>query len=123
MFMKGIRFVIDDQGERRAVIIDLNENEGMWEDFYDSVLAAERRDEPRESLGKVRRRIPGNVPVQIDVRRCESAANRLGAAVEDCRTKLPGRYGGIALDACAPMPDPVHGAVVVEDEPIGYSPD
>ena len=57
MFMKGIRFVIDDQGERRAVIIDLDENEGIWEDFYASVLAAERRDEPCEPLDEVRRRI------------------------------------------------------------------
>ena len=52
--MKGIRFVVDDAGERTAVLIDLDEHSRLWEDFYDIWLAQQREAEPRESLEEVR---------------------------------------------------------------------
>ncbi|MBI2422958.1 MAG: hypothetical protein HYV27_09040 [Candidatus Hydrogenedentes bacterium] len=55
--MKGIEFVIDDAGERKAVLIDLEEHGELWEDFYDALLAQERRDEPRESLAEVKEKL------------------------------------------------------------------
>jgi hypothetical protein len=55
--MKGVRFVIDENGERSAVLIDLKENEELWEDFYDSYVAREREAEPRESIAEVRQRL------------------------------------------------------------------
>jgi hypothetical protein len=52
--MKGVQYVVDDAGERRAVVIDLQEHADLWEDFYDTWLASEREQEPRESLEVVR---------------------------------------------------------------------
>ncbi|HEY0557799.1 MAG TPA: hypothetical protein VGG20_26350 [Thermoanaerobaculia bacterium] len=55
--MKGIKFVVDENGERSAVLIDLKENAELWEDFYDSYVAQERAGEPRESIEEVRHRL------------------------------------------------------------------
>lgn len=57
--MKGVQFVVDDNGKKKAVLIDLSKNRGLWEDFYDAVLAEERTDEPRESLAEVRKKVLG----------------------------------------------------------------
>ena len=58
--MKGVQFLIDDEGERKAVMIDLSIHSELWEDFFDAVVAKERQDEPRETLKEVRRKILGN---------------------------------------------------------------
>jgi PHD/YefM family antitoxin component YafN of YafNO toxin-antitoxin module len=55
--MEGIQFVTDDKGRKTAVLIDLKKYGELWEDFYDGLIAAERADEPRESLEFVRRRL------------------------------------------------------------------
>ena len=55
--MSGIQFVIDDKGAKSAVIIDLNKYAYLWEDFYDSLIAHQRRKEPRESLQSVKKRL------------------------------------------------------------------
>lgn len=56
-FVKGIQFLTDDRGHKRAVVIDLRKHGELWEDIYDAIVADERRDEPRESLDSVRRRL------------------------------------------------------------------
>ena len=55
--VKGVQFVVDEQGEKTAVVIDLKRHRSLWEDFYDRALVEERRAEPRESLEAVRRRL------------------------------------------------------------------
>ncbi|MGC1274567.1 MAG: hypothetical protein WBC44_12755 [Planctomycetaceae bacterium] len=55
--MKGVQFLVDERGEKTAVLIDLKKNRSLWEDFYDRTLAEQRRGEPRESLDVVRRRL------------------------------------------------------------------
>ena len=55
--MKGVKFVIDENGEQSAVLIDLKENAELWEDFYDAYVACEREGEPRESLEEVRQKL------------------------------------------------------------------
>ncbi len=55
--MRGIQFLVDDDGEKTAVLIDLKKNGRLWEDFYDIALAKSRAKEPRESLENVKRRI------------------------------------------------------------------
>ena len=55
--MRGIRFVVDDAGERTAVVIDLKKNAQLWEDFYDVAVAKARAKEPRETLESVKRRL------------------------------------------------------------------
>jgi len=55
--MTGIKFLIDEKGKKSAVVIDLKEHGKMWEDFYDGVLAKSRTNEPRETLGEVKKRL------------------------------------------------------------------
>ena len=55
--MSGISFVVDEQGRKTAAVIDLQEHEKLWEDFYDSLVAEMRASEPRESIESVRRRV------------------------------------------------------------------
>jgi hypothetical protein len=57
LMLNGIRFVIDEHGDKTAVQIDLKEHGDLWEDFYDTLLAQTRAAEPRESLEDVRRRL------------------------------------------------------------------
>lgn len=55
--MEGIQFVINDDGEKTAVLIDLNRHSKLWEDFYDLVTADMRANEPRESLESVKKQL------------------------------------------------------------------
>ena len=55
--MKGVRFVVDEAGQKTDVIINLKTNPELWEDIYDRSLARKRSTEPRESLESVKRRL------------------------------------------------------------------
>jgi hypothetical protein len=44
--MKGIQFVVDDSGKKKAVLIDLAEWGELWEDIYDVLVSHARKDEP-----------------------------------------------------------------------------
>jgi hypothetical protein len=55
--MKGVRFVVDADGQKTDVIINLKANPELWEDIYDRSLARKRASEPRESIDRVKRRI------------------------------------------------------------------
>jgi len=52
--MKGVEFVIDEDGNKKAVLIDLKRYRELWEDFYDTLCSEERESEPRESLKEVK---------------------------------------------------------------------
>ena len=45
--MKGVQFVVDEQGNRNAVLIDLSQWGELWEDIYDVMVSQVRRDEPQ----------------------------------------------------------------------------
>jgi len=55
--MKGVEFLIDEAGEKKAVVIDLRRHRDLWEDFYDTLKTIERKKEPRESLADVRKKV------------------------------------------------------------------
>ena len=55
--MKGVQFVIDERGQKTAVVIDLRRHADVWEDFVDVAVAKGRQNEPRESLAAVKRRL------------------------------------------------------------------
>ncbi len=55
--MKGVQFVIDERGEKTAVVIDLKRHSDVWEDFFDVAVAKSRQGEPREALAAVKRRL------------------------------------------------------------------
>jgi hypothetical protein len=44
--MKGIQFVVDDSGKKKAVLIDLEELGQLWEDIYDVLVSESRKHEP-----------------------------------------------------------------------------
>jgi hypothetical protein len=60
--MKGVQFVVDDEGKQKAVLIDLTVHGELWEDFYDAVIAKERENEPSESWDEAKRKIFGDEP-------------------------------------------------------------
>ena len=43
--MKGIQFLVDENNKKTAVQIDLNNYGELWEDFYDTILIEEAKDE------------------------------------------------------------------------------
>jgi hypothetical protein len=55
--MKGVQFLVDENGNKTAVLIDLKKHARLWEDFQDLALARSRAKEPRESLESVKRRL------------------------------------------------------------------
>ena len=44
--MKGVEFVVDDSGKKKAVLIDLEQWGDLWEDFYDVLVSESRKNEP-----------------------------------------------------------------------------
>lgn len=55
--MKGIEYVVDSRGKRKAVVVDLRVHGSAWEDFYDSLTARMRIHEPRESYFSVKTKL------------------------------------------------------------------
>ena len=51
------RFVVDQDGNKQAVIIPLKEYEQLMEDLHDLAVVAERRDEEAISLDEMKRRL------------------------------------------------------------------
>ena len=52
--MEGILYVIDEQGKRRFVQIDLDKYGELWEDFYDLLIAESRKEEESISYNQVK---------------------------------------------------------------------
>jgi len=52
--MEGIFYVIDEQGNRRFVQIDLDKHGELWEDFYDLLIAESRKEEESISYNQVK---------------------------------------------------------------------
>jgi hypothetical protein len=44
--MRGIKFVVDDVGKKKAMLIGLEEWGELWGDFYDVLTSESRKDEP-----------------------------------------------------------------------------
>ena len=55
--MKGVSYLVDDAGEKTAVILDLKRCRRIWEYIYDRLLIESRRGEARESLQQVEKRL------------------------------------------------------------------
>jgi PHD/YefM family antitoxin component YafN of YafNO toxin-antitoxin module len=55
--MKGIEFVVDDKGKKKAVLIDLSEWGELWEDFYDVLVSESRKNEPKVSWEELEKEI------------------------------------------------------------------
>lgn len=57
MNMPGIEFLIDRNGRKKAVLINLKKHKALWEDLFDTYVAHQRRNAPRESFDQVKRMI------------------------------------------------------------------
>lgn len=57
--MKGIDFVVDPKGRRKAVVIDLATHSSLWEDIWDALVAEKRAREPRIEFAEVKRELKG----------------------------------------------------------------
>ncbi len=55
--MEGIHFVTNQKGKKVAVQIDLERHGEMLEDFYDQLVAEERKHDKRIPLSEVRKRL------------------------------------------------------------------
>lgn len=55
--MEGIHFVTNEKGKKIAVLIDLERYGEAWEDFYDQLVAAERKNDKREPYEAVHKRL------------------------------------------------------------------
>ena len=59
--MRGIEYIVDENGKKKAVLIDLALHEDLWEDFADQLTAGDRELEPRETLDEVKRALQTSV--------------------------------------------------------------
>jgi hypothetical protein len=55
--MNGVKFIVDSQGQKTAVLIDLKRYGALCENIYDNLLAQKRKNEPRETLQSVQERL------------------------------------------------------------------
>ncbi|MGB5618902.1 MAG: hypothetical protein WBM78_18830 [Desulfobacterales bacterium] len=55
--MKGVEYVVDERGKKKAVLLDLKIHGSLWEDFCDILKVKERENEARESLAGVKRKV------------------------------------------------------------------
>jgi hypothetical protein len=55
--MTGIQYLTDKKGKATSVLIDLKKWGRLWEDFSDAMIIEQRKNEPRESLASVKRKL------------------------------------------------------------------
>jgi len=55
--VKGIRYLIDERGEKSDAVIDIKRYKYLWEDFQDAVTAKLREKEPKVSIDDVEKRL------------------------------------------------------------------
>lgn len=55
--LQGIRYITSPAGKRTAVVIELEHYGELWQNFHDLLLAEQRKDEPREALDNVRKKL------------------------------------------------------------------
>jgi hypothetical protein len=52
--MEGVQFLINEEGKKTSVLIDLNEWGDLWEDFYDIMISRSRQDEKEVSWDELK---------------------------------------------------------------------
>ena len=55
--MEGVQYLVNEQGEKISVLIDLAEWGDLWEDFHDSMVSRSRQDEPEVSWDELKTEI------------------------------------------------------------------
>ncbi len=57
MKKNGVQFLVDQNGDKTAVLIDLKKHRELWEDLYDLMIVASRRKEPRVDWKQAKQRL------------------------------------------------------------------
>lgn len=57
MDMKGISFITNDENKKVAVLIDLKEHGDLWEDFYDGLIAEQRKNDEVISFDQLKQEL------------------------------------------------------------------
>jgi len=57
MKRNGFQFLVDEKGDKSAVLIDLKKHRRLWEDFYDLMIFESRRGESRVEWEGARKRL------------------------------------------------------------------
>jgi hypothetical protein len=55
--MEGIQFLVNEEGEKTSVLIDLSEWGDLWEDFHDTMISRSRQDESEISWDELKAEI------------------------------------------------------------------
>lgn len=55
--MKGIRYIIDASGRKKAVVVNLDVYGHLWEDIHDILIVESRKNEPRVKWEDVKKRL------------------------------------------------------------------
>jgi hypothetical protein len=55
--IRGVKFLFDERGEKTAVMIDLRQARGLWEDILDVATAKSREREPSQTWASIRSRL------------------------------------------------------------------
>ena len=58
--MEGVQFLVDENGEKTSVLIDLSEWGDLWEDFHDIMVSRSRQDESEISWDELKAEIELN---------------------------------------------------------------
>ncbi len=54
--MKGIEYIVDDDGKKRAAVIDLDVYGYLWEDIHDILVVESRKRDSRVQWEDVKRK-------------------------------------------------------------------
>ncbi len=54
------RYIIDEKGQKTAVVLPVEEYEELLEDLHDLAITAERRDEPTIAFEELKKRLKEN---------------------------------------------------------------
>ena len=55
--MEGVQFLVNEDGEKTSVLIDLNEWGDLWEDFHDLMVSRSRQEESEVSWDELKAEI------------------------------------------------------------------
>ena len=59
MARENIRYVVDERGRKKSVVLPIKEYQELLEDLADLAIIAERKNEPVEALEVVKKRLEG----------------------------------------------------------------
>ena len=57
MAKENIRYLVDERGRKRSVVLPINDYRELLEDLSDLAIIAERKNEPVEALDVVKNRL------------------------------------------------------------------